>query len=53
MSRLPKNELLAQKESSNGTYIIRVYRSDGGATTAYVILEELSFNKIKKKPKNI
>lgn len=53
MSRLPKGELIEQKTSLNGTYTIRAYKSDGGATTSYAILGELNFNKVNKRPKNI
>ncbi|MEW8974012.1 MAG: DUF5412 domain-containing protein [Tissierellaceae bacterium] len=53
MERLPKHKLVAQEISSNGTYTIKAYRSDGGATVSYAILGELNYNKINRKPKNI
>ncbi len=53
MNRLPKGELISQAESPNGTYTVKAYLSDGGATTSYAVRGELNFNKSKRKPKNI
>jgi hypothetical protein len=53
MSRLPKDELISQATSPDGTFTIKAYRSNGGATTSYAILGELSFNKENKKFTNI
>lgn len=53
MNRLPKQELIAEVKSPNGTYTIKAYLSDGGATTAFAVLGELNYNKENKRPKNI
>ncbi len=53
MTSLPKGELISQAESPKGTYTIKAYLTNGGATTSYAIRGELNFNKSKKKPKNI
>lgn len=53
MSRLPKGELISEVQSPNGTYTIKAYLTNGGATTSYAIRGELNFNTVNKKPKNI
>lgn len=53
MTRLPKGELISQLKSPNGTYTVKAYISDGGATTSYAIRGELNFNNSRRKPKNI
>ncbi|MGM0877910.1 MAG: DUF5412 family protein [Bacillota bacterium] len=53
MSRLPKGDLISQVYSPNGTYTIKAYLSNGGATTDFAVLGELKFNKENRKPKNI
>ena len=53
MTRLPKGELISQSQSPDGTYTVKAYLSDGGATTSYAIRGELNFNDSRKKPKNI
>ncbi|MCX7709726.1 MAG: DUF5412 domain-containing protein [Clostridia bacterium] len=53
MGRLPKGKLISEAQSPDGTYTIKAYLSDGGATTSYAVLGELNFNTIKKKPQNI
>lgn len=53
MDRLPKGELISELESPNGTYTIKAYLTNGGATTSYAIRGELNFNNSRKKPKNI
>ena len=40
-------------QSPAGTYTLKSYRTDGGATTSYAIRGELNFNAENKKPKNI
>lgn len=53
MGRLPKGELVSEVQSPNGTYTIKGYLTNGGATTSYAIRGELHFNNINEKPKNI
>ena len=53
MNKLPKGELISEVESSNNTYAIKAYLTNGGATTSYAIRGELNFNKSRKRPKNI
>ncbi|AZB41500.1 hypothetical protein CEF21_03865 [Bacillus sp. FJAT-42376] len=53
MSRLPKGELIEEAQSPDGTYTLKAYVSDGGATTSYAVRGELNFNKGNRKPKNI
>ena len=52
MARL-KGEFISEVKSPNGTYTVKSYLSNGGATTGYAILGELNYNKVNKKPKNI
>lgn len=53
MARLPKGELISEVQSPNGTYTIKAYRTNGGATTAFAIRGELNFNNSRKRSKNI
>lgn len=53
MNRLPKGDLISEQQSPNGTYTIKAYITNGGATTSFAIRGELNYNKIKKSPKNI
>lgn len=53
MGRLPKGNLISEVQSPNGTYTIKAYITNGGATTSYAIRGELIYNNIRKKPKNI
>lgn len=53
MNRLPKGDLISAVSSPKGTYTVKVYVSNGGATTDYAVLGELIFNKENRKPKNI
>ena len=53
MSRLPEGELISEVQSPNGTYTVKAYLTNGGATTPYAIRGELNFNTVNKKPKNI
>lgn len=51
--RLPEGELIGESMSPDGTYLIKVYRTNGGATVSYAIRAELHFLKQNRKPKNI
>lgn len=53
MSRLPKGELINEVKSPNGTYTVKAYLANGGATVSYAIRGELNFNRANKRPKNI
>lgn len=53
MSRLPKGELITEVKSPNGTYTVKAYQTNGGATVSYAIRGELNFNTVNKKTKNI
>lgn len=53
MNSLPKGELISQVKSQDGTYTMKAYRTNGGATVSYAIRGELNYNNIDKKPKNI
>jgi len=48
-----KQELVAESTSPNGTYTVKAYVSNGGATTSFTVLGELVFNKEHKKSKKI
>lgn len=53
MGRLPAGEFLKEETSPHGTYTLKAFIVDGGATTSYAIRGELVFNKSNKKSKNI
>ncbi len=53
MNRLPTGEYLTEEMSPDGTYTVRAYLNNGGATTSYSIRGELVFNKNNSKTKNI
>ncbi|SHK17638.1 DUF5412 domain-containing protein [Desulforamulus aeronauticus] len=53
MSHLPKEKVLTESTSPDGIYTVKVYLINGGATTAYAVLGELSFNQERRKPKYI
>ena len=53
MNRLPTGEYLTEETSPDGTYTVRAYLNNGGATTSYSIRGELVFNKNNSKTKNI
>lgn len=53
MNRLPKGELISEVQSSNGTYTIKMYLTNGGATTAFAIRGELNYNNKNRRPTNI
>ena len=50
----PKGEYISQSASPNGDYIVKIYRSSGGATTPFAIRGEVTYTKkIFNKRKNI
>jgi len=50
----PKGEYISQSTSPNGDYIIKIYRSSGGATTPFAIRGEVTYTKkVFNKRKNI
>ncbi|WP_234340151.1 DUF5412 family protein [Gorillibacterium timonense] len=53
LQRIPKGKLLTQQTSPAGTYTVKAYSSDAGATTSYSVVGELNYNKVNKKPKII
>jgi Family of unknown function (DUF5412) len=53
MERLPKGTVLAEQVSPDGTYTVRAYLSDMGATTSDSVVGELIFNKEHNKAKHI
>lgn len=53
MNRLPTGEYLTDETSPDGTYTIKAYRNNGGATTSNSIRGELVFNQRNSKTKNI
>lgn len=53
MGRLPTGEYLTEQASPDGTYTVKTYLTNGGATTSYAVRGELYFNKENSKPKNI
>lgn len=53
MATLPKGEFITESNSPDGTYTLRAYRINGGATSPLLIRGELIFNKNNKRAKNI
>lgn len=53
MNRLPTGEYLTEETSPDGTYTLKAYVTNGGATTSFAIRGELAFNKQNNKTKNI
>ncbi|MBU3220710.1 DUF5412 family protein [Clostridium algidicarnis] len=53
MSNLPNGEYLSKSTSPNGTYTIRTYLCNGGATVDYAVRGELIINNKNKKARNI
>ena len=53
MNRLPTGEYLTEETSPDGTYTLKAYLTNGGATTSYSIRGELVFNNRNGKTKNI
>ncbi|MBZ9533312.1 DUF5412 domain-containing protein [Cytobacillus oceanisediminis] len=53
MNRLPKGEYLTEETSPDGTYTLKAYLVNGGATTSYAIRGELVLNNKDNKTKNV
>ena len=53
MDRLPTGDYLTEETSPSGTYTLKAFLTNGGATTPFAIRGELVFNKRKHKTKNI
>jgi hypothetical protein len=53
MSRLPQGEFLTEETSPDGTYTLKAYVTNGGATVSYAVRGELVFNEKGHKAKNI
>ena len=53
MNRLPTGDYLTEETSPDGTYTLKAYLTNGGATTSYAIRGELVFNNRNNKTKNI
>ena len=53
MNTLPTGEYLTEETSPDGTYTLKAYLTNGGATTSYSIRGELVFNNRNDKTKNI
>ncbi|KRE04411.1 DUF5412 family protein (plasmid) [Priestia megaterium] len=50
----PKGEYISQSASPNDDYIVKIYRSSGGATTPFAIRGEVTYTKkVFNKRKNI
>ncbi|MDF2013854.1 DUF5412 family protein [Priestia megaterium] len=50
----PKGEYISQSASPNEDYIVKIYRSSGGATTPFAIRGEVTYTKkVFNKRKNI
>jgi len=53
MKRLPTGEYLTEETSPDGTYTLKAYVTNGGATVSYSVRGELVFNEKENKTKNI
>jgi len=53
MNRLPKGKYLTEEASPDGTYTLKAYLVNGGATTSYAIRGELVLNNKDNKTKNV
>lgn len=53
MERLPTREYLTEETSPDGSYTLKAYLTNGGATTSYAVRGELVFNNRNSKTKNI
>lgn len=53
MGRLPQGEFLTEETSPEGTYTVRAFVANGGATVSYAVRGELIFNKKENKVKTI
>ncbi|WP_040210905.1 DUF5412 family protein [Clostridium polynesiense] len=53
MSNLPEGEYITESTSPKGTYTVKTYLCNGGATVSYAVRGELIVNSQSSKPKNI
>lgn len=53
MNRLLTGEYLTEETSPDGTYTLKAYVTNGGATMSYSVRGELVFNERNNKAKNI
>ncbi|KZE37206.1 hypothetical protein AV656_11545 [Bhargavaea cecembensis] len=53
MDRLPSGKYLTEETSPDGTYTLKAYITNDGATTPYAIRGELVFNEKENKTKTI
>ena len=53
LERLPTGEYLTEQVSPDGTYTVKAYLANGGATTSYAVRAELVYNKKNLKPRTI
>ncbi|MFH5836048.1 DUF5412 domain-containing protein [Proteiniclasticum sp. C24MP] len=53
MSHFSGGTLIAEEISPDGTYTVRAYLGEHGATVANTVRGELVFNEMGRKPKNI
>jgi hypothetical protein len=53
MGRLAEGTLITEESSPDGTYTVRAYLVEHGATVANTVRGELVFNNMVRKPKNI
>jgi len=53
MNRLPTGDYITEETSQDGTYTVKAYLSNGGATTSFSVRGELVYNHRKGKTKNI
>ncbi|WP_400162674.1 DUF5412 family protein [Brevibacillus sp. TJ4] len=49
LERIPRGELLAEQQSPDGMYTVRIYVSDAGATTSFSVVGELIDNESGEK----
>lgn len=53
LDRLPEGSLISEVQSPDGTYTLKAYLVNGGATVSYAVRGELVFNEKRMQPKNI
>ena len=53
MERLPTGEYLTEQVSPDGTYTVKAYLTNGGATTSFAVRAELVYNQKNLKPRTI
>ena len=53
MNGLPQGELINESTSPQGTYTVKSYLCNGGATVSYAVRSELIYNKGIKRTRNI